>query len=384
MSDSNNNKSTPGIPEWQRNQKTDAELEPQPQQPSQDAVSNEPMREDSIEIARKFLQDEEIKDAPREEKEAFLKTKGISSENIEQLLGGSAHAPAQDTTHTQREQASASSTQQAAAMTPEPQGTPTPPPNNEVTIPRQTDQPPVVTYPEFLTKSTRPPPLVTANGILNTLYAFAGLSTLLYGTSKYLIAPMVENLTEARCDLHDTTSKNLAKIIEKLESTISEIPAAKATVGNGEAYKDDASSSSADDPTEMFHRDIGTQTSVPPTPRFGESGFGRTGTVAGHSSGSASDWQADKLARLKSSADLLKTTVVSDAEDLADLKSRMDVLKDDLVQLAYPSPQDYSSYSLYGGPRKNEPEDEIKKARDNIRRVKGVLLSTRNFPASPR
>ncbi|KAK1968996.1 hypothetical protein LY78DRAFT_630699 [Colletotrichum sublineola] len=380
MSDSDNN-STPGIPEWQRNQKTDAELEPQPQQPPQDALPNKPTSEDSVEVARKFLQDDEIKDAPREAKEAFLKTKGISSEDIEQLLGSSVREPSH--VNTQTVQAPASPTQ-VTVTTHEPQETPTPPPTNEIPIPRQTDQPPVVTYPEFLTKSTRPPPLVTTNGILNTLYAFAGLSTLLYGTSKYLVAPMVENLTEARCDLHDTTSKNLAKIIERLESTVSEVPAAKATVGNGEAYKDDASSSSADDPTEMFHRDIGTQTSIPSTPRVGEPGLGTTGTTTEHRNRSASDWQADKLARLKSSADLLKTTVVSDAEDLADLKSRMDVLKDDLVQLAYPSPQDYGNYSLYGGPRKNEPEDEIKKARDNIRRVKGVLLSTRNFPASAR
>ncbi|KAK2003526.1 hypothetical protein LX36DRAFT_650935 [Colletotrichum falcatum] len=382
MSDSDENESTPGIPEWQRKQKTDAELEPQSQQPLQDDVPNEPAREDSIEVARKFLQDDEIKDAPREAKEAFLKTKGISSEDIEQLLlGSSVPEPTQDITQT--EQASASSTQ-AAATTPEPQGTPTSPPNNDVSILRQTDQPPVITYPEFLTKSTRPPPLVTANGILNTIYAFAGFSTLLYGTSKYLVAPMVENLTEARSDLHDTTSRNLAKIIKKLESTVSEVPAAKATAGDGEAYRDDASSSSADDPTEMFHRDIGTQTSVPPTPRFGDSGFETAGTAPDHRNRSASDWQAEKLARLKSSADLLKTTVVTDAEDLADLKSRMDVLKDDLVQLAYPSPQDYGNYSFYGGPRKNEPDDEIKKARDNIRRVKGVLLSTRNFPASAR
>ncbi|KAJ0161119.1 hypothetical protein CTA2_6754 [Colletotrichum tanaceti] len=383
MSDSDDNTSTPGIPAWQRNQKTDAELEPQPEQPSQDAKQDEPASEDNLEVARKFLQDGEIRDEPREAKEAFLKTKGISSEDIEQLLGSSASEPTLETNQTEQ-QAPESSTQ-VMTTTSEPQTTPTPPPNTEVSIPRQTDQPPVVTYPEFLTKPTRPPPLITANGIFNTLYAFAGLSTFLYGTSKYLLAPMVENLTEARCDLHSTTSNNLAKIIEKLEGTVSEVPAAAAKVSatNAEVYKDDASSVSADDPTEMFHRDIGTQTSIPSTPRFGEPGFGTTATAEDKNK-SASERHADKLTRLKSSADLLRTTVVSDAEDLADLKSKMDVLKDDLVQLAYPSPQDYGSYSIYGGPRKNEPEDEIKKARDNIRRVKGVLLSTRNFPASAR
>ncbi|TQN72144.1 hypothetical protein CSHISOI_03362 [Colletotrichum shisoi] len=384
MSDSDDKKSTSGIPAWQRNQRTDAELEPQPEQPSQDAKQDEPASEDNLEVARKFLQDSETRDAPREAKEAFLKTKGISSEDIEQLLGSSASELTQEYQPNQTEQQAPKSLTQVATTTPVPRTAPTPPPNTEVSIPRQTDQPPVVTYPEFLTKPTRPPPLITANGIFNTLYAFAGLSTFLYGTSKYLVAPMVENLTEARCDLHSTTSKNLAKIIEKLEGTVSEVPAAaKSSATNAEAYKDDASSVGADDPTEMFHRDIGTQTSIPSTPRFGEPGFGTTATAEDKNK-SASERHADKLTRLKSSADVLRTTVVSDADDLADLKSKMDVLKDDLVQLAYPSPQDYGGYSIYGGTRKNEPEDEIKKARDNIRRVKGVLLSTRNFPASAR
>lgn len=96
MSDSDDNKSTPGIPAWQRNQRTDAELEPQPEQPLQDAKQDEPASEDNLEVARKFLQDDEIRDAPREAKEAFLKTKGISSEDIEQLLGSSASEPTQE------------------------------------------------------------------------------------------------------------------------------------------------------------------------------------------------------------------------------------------------------------------------------------------------
>ncbi|KAL0782625.1 hypothetical protein CaCOL14_000531 [Colletotrichum acutatum] len=356
MSDSDDSGSTPGIPSWQRDQKKEPELEPETTT-SQDAKQDDvPSREDSLEVARKFLQDDEIKDAPREAKESFLKTKGISPEDIEQLLGSSASKPAQE--------------------------------QNEISFPRQTDQPPVITYPEFLTKPTRPPPLVTVNGILNTLYAFAGISTLLYGTSKYLVQPMVENLIEARYDLHETTSQNLAKIIEKLEGTVSEIPAPKksaAAEGAG-AYKDaaDDDASSADDPTEMFHRDIGTQTSIPSTPSL--TTWGENKNSSSDKEKSATDRQADKLTWFKNQAAWLKTTVAADADDVADLKSKMDVLKDDLVQLAYPSPSDYagSSYSLYGGPRKNEPEDEIKKARDNIRRVKGVLLSTRNFPASAR
>ncbi|KAK1688520.1 peroxisomal membrane anchor protein conserved region-domain-containing protein [Colletotrichum godetiae] len=387
MSDSDDSGSTPGIPSWQRDQKKEPELEPETTT-SQDAKQDDvPSREDSLEVARKFLQDEEIKDAPRAAKETFLKTKGISPEDIEQLLGSSASEPAQETT--QSEQAPPSSSQlTTTSPTPSQTPSPSPPSQTEISLPRQTDQPPVITYPEFLTKPTRPPPLVTANGILNTLYAFAGISTLLYGTSKYLVQPMVENLTEARYDLHETTSQNLAKIIEKLEGTVSEIPAPKkpaSAIENKDIPDDDASS--ADDPTEMFHRDIGTQTSIPSTPSLTTWGETNNNANSSDKDKSATDRQADKLTWFKNQAAWLKTTVVGDADDVADLKAKMDVLKDDLVQLAYPSPSDYaggSSYALYGGPRKNEPEDEIKKARDNIRRVKGVLLSTRNFPASAR
>ncbi|OLN95400.1 Peroxisomal membrane protein PEX14 [Colletotrichum chlorophyti] len=374
MSDADDSSGAPGIPAWQRDQKqTDVEPQPQPEQPSQDA-KNELPSEDSLETARRFLQDEDIKDAPREAKEEFLKTKGLSAQEIDKLLdASSAPEPEHDTTPA------------AQTSTPEPKQAPTtitqppppPPPTDEPLHSRQTDNPPVITYPEFLTKPTRPPPLITVNGIFNTLYAFAGLSTFLYGTSKYVVAPMVETLTEARHDLHDTTARNLSKIVSKLETTVSEIPTTKSL--SADAHKDDASTDSADDPTELFHRDIGTQTSIPSTPKFGSA------SGAADSNMSASEKQAERLVNFRASAKWLNDSIIADAEDAADLKAKMDVLRDDLVQLAYPGPQDYvGSYSLYGGQRKNEPEDEIKKARDNIRRIKGVLLSTRNFPTTAR
>ena len=71
---------------------------------------------------------------------------------------------------------------------------------------KQTDQPPIVTYPEFLTQPSKPPPLMTMTTFLNTLCAFGGLSTLIYGTSKLVLAPMVDSLTDARLELHPDTS----------------------------------------------------------------------------------------------------------------------------------------------------------------------------------
>jgi hypothetical protein len=57
------------------------------------------------------------------------------------------------------------------------------------------------------------------------------------------------------------------------------------------------------------------------------------------------------------------------------------VFKDELDELSYSVNDFVGSSSLYGYGRSSEPDDEIKKAKENIRRVKGVLLSARSFPA---
>jgi hypothetical protein len=107
------------------------------------------------------------------------------------------------------------------------------------------------------------------------------------------------------------------------------------------------------------------------------------GTAA--STSSPAEQHAAKLASLSASLKDLQDASVSQSEELADVKAVMDLFKDDLGTMTFPGPTgDFvGGFSLYGA-KKNEPEDEIKKARDNIRRVKGVMLSTRNFPASAR
>jgi hypothetical protein len=221
---------------------------------------------------------------------------------------------------------------------------------------------------------------MTVNGFLNTLYAFGGLSALVYGTSRYVVQPMVDSLTEARIQLHDTTNDNLAKLIQKLESTVSEIPVtaskpvAHADVGEG----DDASS--YDDPTELFHRDIGVQTSLPPSPRFGMTPTSPQDELA------ASEMQARRLTELVRRVKKVADGFVSQGENYESIKTNMDLFRDELDQLMFPQTTDFiGGYSLYGGSgsrNSNEPDDEMKKAKENIRRVKGLLLSTRNFPTS--
>ena len=236
------------------------------------------------------------------------------------------------------------------------------------------DRPPIVTYPEFLVKPERPPPLVTTNRLLNTMYTFAGLSTLLYGTSKYLIEPMVESLTDARCDLHKLTADKLDGLVAQMEKTVSVVPPTKSQSGQP-LYTDDDASSDAEDPSEMFHRDVGTQTSPMES---------RPLSGADKAAESAVESQSGQLSALSKSLSVLRDQCRTHSEEFEQIKTLLDVFRDDLDGMTYTGSSFVGGFDVYGGTKKNEPEDEIRKVRDNIRRVKGVLLSTRNFPSSTR
>jgi hypothetical protein len=192
---------------------------------------------------------------------------------------------------------------------------------------------------------------------------------------------MVEALTESRADLHAVASDNLGTLVTQLESTVSELPstyrskvaASAASAAAAGLGSDDAANLAAsdDDPSEMFHRDIGTQTSDPPSPLLKPK--------------DAPEWQrqADRLSRLSRSITELKDGVRSQSDDMTDVKMLLDVFRDDLDALTYAGRMEYpDGFDMYNRGKKNEPDDEMRKARDNIRRVKGVLLMTRNFPAA--
>ncbi|KAF4436542.1 peroxin 14 17 [Fusarium acutatum] len=329
--------------------------------------------QERLEVARRFLENDAVRHAPHEKKVEFLKSKGIDEAEIHALLG-------QDKFTTETE---VSTTSYLAPMyyadnlkAPIPETTSSYAPTPTETLPPTpashppVDRPPVVTYPEFLAKAPRPPPLVTKERLFNALYAVTGLSTLIYGTSRYVIRPMVDSQAEARTDFHDLTSRKLDALVAKLEKTVSEVPPKKpiATVEE---------ESDAEDPTEMFHRDMGTQTTFPIS--------SVTAMTDSKNNESAAKHNTNQLGSLNKTLSGLKDEYRSQSEGMDKIKTAVDMLRDDLDTMTYTAYPDHSTgYDLYGRSRKPEPDDEIRKVRDNIRRVKGVLLSTRNFPASAR
>ncbi|KAH7407288.1 peroxisomal membrane anchor protein conserved region-domain-containing protein [Cadophora sp. MPI-SDFR-AT-0126] len=332
---------------------------------SQSAKTDEPVatqkassRETVIAQARKFLEEDEVRDASTDKKIAFLESKGLGNEEIQELLGVTRNTEA-------------SNTSEASEPTPTPSTTTSsPPPPQPAFSPPQyhaPSQPPIITYPEFLTTPPHPTPLITKPRLLTTLYAFSGLTSLLYGTHNYLITPMLASLTEARLSFASTSKTNLDKLITQLEGLVSEVPASMRNKSLGE--KDDESESD-EDPAEMFHRDIGIQTSPfisrPSSPVD-------TSPLTGHTA---------RLQSLKSTLEGLVEDSSIEGVETVELEGKMGVLREYLDGLAFVRPSYSYGPGVYGGGGRSgkDDDDEIGKLKKEIRGVKGVLLSARSFP----
>ena len=84
MSDSET-KPKAGVPSWQLQK--GAEAEENEEDTKLETQTEEPSRTELVESAKKFLEEDEVKDATTDKKIAFLESKGLKNEEIEQLLG---------------------------------------------------------------------------------------------------------------------------------------------------------------------------------------------------------------------------------------------------------------------------------------------------------
>jgi hypothetical protein len=182
---------------------------------------------------------------------------------------------------------------------------------------------------------------------------------------------MLESLTMSRLSLAETTSSNLQKLINRLAGAVSEIPQSR----SGKTGFDEAEDEESDeDPTELFHRDIGVQTSLPATPSLS-----RPASPAPQAT--PLDDQTARLTSLTTSISELVQNSTSEGREVNDLSTTIGVLREYLDGLAYVVPSyGYGvSYGL-GGSNVKDQDDEIGKVKASIRGVKGVLLSARSFP----
>lgn len=229
------------------------------------------------------------------------------------------------------------------------------------------DTPPIITFPEFLLHTRRPPPLITVNRILNALYTLSGITTVFYGTSKFVINPMIESLNSARHSLFLTASQNIEALNEKIERIVSVVPELR-SAANQNSHVSECSSENFN-PTELFHRSVATQTL---------SRNSRSASPVGPELASNVSLRTNQYARLQSLhthlADLLTSTnTLGDSPGL--VTNRLKETQHYLDSLAYGS-----VFMTNGRPEEASKDDKVAAVKAEIRGFKGVLLSARNFP----
>jgi hypothetical protein len=333
---------------------------PTPAEPAAVAAADELGAEDStptlqIQHMKTFLEDPAVQNAPMEKKRAFFESKGISKEQIDQVLKA-ADSPLNASEFVSFQQANA--------------------PSIPLQPPKQTSSgPPIITYPEFLVEAHKPPPLITPARVINTAYVVSGLAAILYGASKYLVTPMSASLSEARHEFATHSQSKIDQMNEKLEGLVSKVPDA------AKKEQKDADDASADnesdisDPTELYHRDMGTQTSPPRSRRSSSSGSDLVG-------------KKDEVTRSTHGLEIMQSHLDEMLQQSQGLEltekerdDKTNKLRNYLDTLTYSSP----TYGMWNseGEQKDKAatkEDLVEELKKEIRGVKGVLLSAKRFP----
>ncbi|EZF31734.1 hypothetical protein TMEN_9645 [Trichophyton mentagrophytes] len=357
-------------------------------------------RETLLEQARRFLQDESISEASTDKKIAFLESKGLSNDEIHTLLGISrntqASASASDDTGSNgltEEQESQSKKETAREASSQPTQSPaaasaSPAPTSTASSSPSKDVPPIITYPEFLLRQSKPP-LITFQNFLYTLYATAGIAASVYGASEYLAKPMLASLNCARHEFSETVQGNLKALNEKLEGSVSKVPASSTARPKGISMDNESEAdneSVTSDPTELFHRDIATQTTDLELSAPSQTAVGtETQTISPQS---VIEEHHSRLQSLSSSLASVVTAEKYSDSTRGYAKDRLSELQTYLDSLTYSAPL-YLSSALYGSyddsadakKAANGEDEAIAAFKAEIRSVKGTLLSARNFPS---
>lgn len=309
-------------------------------------------RPQQLEIVRSFLEDPGVKDEPLEKKRAFLQSKGITEDMIDQELG---------------KQSSLKFSTSDFASFKETTQTRNAPPATRPT------GPPIITYPEFLEDARKPAPLITPSRILNATYVASGIAALAYGASTFLIKPMSVSLTDARHDFASHGQSKIDELNERLSKLVSKIPQPKSS-----GYEADSDAESVtSDPTELFHRDIGTQTSPAISPPANVNAGSETRTI--------SDGQNDRMIVIKSHLEELLAGVEAGERPAKERMEETNKLRHELDNMMY-RVQTSNAWGGFSMDQKSggEPDDGIEELKKEIRGVKGVLLSAKRFaPVGP-
>ena len=199
---------------------------------------------------------------------------------------------------------------------------------------------------------------------------------------------MLDSLTEARQSLFETALSNLHMLNEKLSGVVSVLPPPHShglnLTRDGEASEDIDSIFS--DPTELFHRDTGTQTSPPPSPALSSSSSHPALDGAEPATPTANHQHSLHAihTHLASTLDSSSSVTESDESLKQSMKDLLNYLDDVRYGRLRSAPDSLVHGAGSGVAGIAMVEDEIAKVKTEIKGFKGALLSAKNFPAGGR
>lgn len=333
----------------------------------EDEVSPVDNSSSQLDMVETLLSEPQIKDAPTEEKRAFLESKEVPVETIDQVLKTPDASPS--SSFATSDFVSFRQQQQPMQHAAEPQSQPPP-----------ASAPPIITYPEFLANAHTPAPLVTSTRVLNATYFAASVASLFYGVSNFLVKPMTANLTEARHEFSTHSKSKIDEFNDRLSKIVSKVPKPTAAAPAIPNVEIDETASLASDPTELYHRDMGTQTSPLPSRRSSDSDIADTSPASARTSDSTK-YQTDGLEIIKSHLNEILEGVKNQEETNQERQGNLNQLRHELDLMMYGNVVGGLWDQDQGGGKKEEKRhSEIDNLKKEIRGVKGVLLSARRFP----
>ena len=367
-----------------------------------------------IDLATTFLRDPKIRDAPIEEKTAFLSSKGLSRPQIDEALQrhianmkdlpAAPFQPSKPATSISTQPPSSDNLSEHKSTPP------IPPPNEQPLTSLNQSSIPIITYPEFLLQQQKPAPLITAERLTTAAYGLATLCAVVYGTSRYLISPTLQALHESRHDFASHAHNRIATLNERLRSVVSTDESQSSPASNGPETATAAVDFDDDDASALFSRSYGTQTSPSVdnlTPLVGPAAdpAARTMTLDSNSSSASSNTAIEQhtpdaslaaLGTLRSSLSSQRGILADEGTAVGEVNTAISELRTYLLDLSLQrvgtgsgTGIGSSSYKTGKSAGKDQDKekasvDEVAQFRAEIRAFKGVLLSARNFPGGVR
>jgi hypothetical protein len=213
------------------------------------------------------------------------------------------------------------------------------------------------------------------------MYTTVGAIAGMYGLSRYVLDPMHVQLSEARHDFFTHAGTKVDELNGRLSKVVTVPPGKSSTKAKDSEVPDNASvTSEASDPTELFHRDIGVQTSPPLSRNHSSWSLSESDPT---NSTEALARQESRIGSITSTLRDIRFTVDYTGNKEKDVSAQVDAFTKYLNELMDSSP--YYKYqnnfpTWNNASSATATTDEFDKFKNEIRSMKGAMLSTRNFP----